>query len=70
MRSPAPRGRKKIWPSFGYEEAYRGSFGVTKRRIVEVFYLLALIFMADDLLDAFPAGGSILPHSPQARRGV
>ena len=50
-RSPAPRGRNFFCPSFGYEESYRRSFGVTKSRIVEVFYLMALIFMADDLLE-------------------
>ena len=51
MRSHAPPRRKFFCPIFGYEEAYRGSFGVTKRRIVEVFYLMALIFLADDLLE-------------------
>ena len=48
---PPPGGEKFFCPSFGYEEAYRRSFGVTKRRRVEVFYLLALIFMDDDLLE-------------------
>ena len=48
---PPPGGEKKIWPSFGYEEASGRSLGVTKRRAVEVCYVLALIFMADDLLE-------------------
>ena len=51
MRSPAPRGEKKNCPSFGYEESCGRSSGVTKSRAVEVFYLLALIFMPDDLLE-------------------
>ena len=66
MRSPAPRGRKKNFPSFGYEEGPRG------RRLLRLETEEGLrgrrLFMADELERAaiIPSGlGSIYAHSPR-----
>jgi len=51
MRSPAPRGRKKICPSFGYEVGPRGSRLLRSETEVGPRGSRLTIFMADDLLE-------------------
>ena len=66
MRSPALRGRKKNLAKFRLRRGVRLSFGVTKRRRVEVFFLFAgsHIYSWPTICSSAPHGGP--PPRPPA----
>ena len=66
MRSPATRGRKKNLAKFRLRRGVRLSFGVTKRRRVEVFFLFAgsHIYSWPTICSSAPHGGP--PPRPPA----